>query len=58
MDNKYFKTKSKVFAYAIQYITDLSFYKFQNNNNETIYSFEVDDKIYKKIEELNNIKFS
>lgn len=58
MDNKYFTTKSKVFANAIQYVTNLSYYKFQNENDETIYSFQVNEGFYKKIEKLNDIKFS
>jgi hypothetical protein len=58
MNNKYFTTKSKTFAYAIQYITNQNFYKFQNENNETIYSFEASDILYDKINKLNNIKFS
>jgi hypothetical protein len=58
MKEKYFTTKSKTFAYSIQYVTNQNFYKFQNENNETIYSFEANDTLYNKIQELNNIKFS
>ena len=57
-NNNYFQTKSKVFAYAIQYITNQNFYKFQNNNDETIYSFEKSDDFDEKINKLNDIKFS
>lgn len=58
-DNKtYFTTRSKTFAYSIQYITNQNYYKFQNDNNETIYSFEITDDFYNKIKKLNNIKFS
>jgi len=57
-NNNYFQTKSKVFAHAIQYITNQNFYKFQNNNDETIYSFEKSDDFDEKINKLNDIKFS
>lgn len=57
-NNKYFQTKSKVFANAIQYVTNQNYYKFQNENNETIYSFEIVDNFYEKINKLNDIKFS
>jgi hypothetical protein len=57
-NNKYFQTKSKVFAYAIQYITNQNYYKFQDNKNITIYSFEINDNFYEKINKLNDIKFS
>ena len=58
MNNKYFTTKSKTFAYSIQYITGQNYYKFQNENKETIYSFEINDNFYEKINKLNDIKFS
>jgi hypothetical protein len=57
-NNNYFQTKSKVFAYAIQYITNQNFYKFQNNDTETVYSFEKSDGFDEKINKLNDIKFS
>lgn len=56
--NKWFQTKSKTFAYAIQYITNQNFYKFQNDKKETLYSFETNDGFYDKIDKLNDIKFS
>ena len=42
----YFKTKSKSYAYAIQYITGKYFYKFDGEGefkNYTIYSFEINE---------------
>lgn len=57
-NNNYFQTKSKVFAYAIQYITNQNFYKFQNNDTETVYSFEKNNDFDEKIKKLNDIKFS
>lgn len=57
-DKLYFTTRSKTFAYSIQYITNQNFYKFQNDKNETIYSFEVTENFYNKINKLNEIKFS
>jgi hypothetical protein len=58
MKDKYFRTKSKTFALAIQYVTNRNFYKFKDENECVIYSFEADDELYKKIKQLNNIKFS
>ncbi len=55
---KYFQTKSKTFAYSIQYVTNSNFYKFQNSNNETVYSFEIIDNFLEKVNKLNDIKFS
>lgn len=57
-DIKYFTTKSKTFAYSIQYVTNQNFYKFQNDEKETIYSFEITYNFYDKINKLNDIKFS
>lgn len=57
MNKKYFITKSFTYAIAIQYVTGLSYYKFQNNNNQTIYSFVVNDSFEDKIKELNKIRF-
>ncbi|MFR2887398.1 MAG: hypothetical protein ACLTDM_04255 [Clostridium butyricum] len=57
---KYFTTRSKTYAYSIQYVTGKAFYKFQNEN-DIIYSFEIentDKEFYKKINKLNNIRFS
>lgn len=58
MEEKYFRTKSKSFAYAIQYITNQRFYKFQDENNITYYSFVITNDFYNKIKALNNIKFN
>lgn len=57
-NSKYFTTRSFCFCMAIQYITNQNFYKFQNDINETIYSFEITDNFYEKINKLNEIKFS
>lgn len=58
MEDKYFRTKSKSFAYAIQYITNQRFYKFQDENNTTHYSFIITDGFYNKVKALNDIKFN
>ena len=61
-DTKFFSSRSKTFAYSIQYITNKNFFKFQNEDKETIYSFEVkkeeSEEFYEKIKKLNDIKFS
>lgn len=57
-NDKYMNTKSKTYAHAIQYVTNQNYYKFQNDKNETIYSFEVTEDFYEKINKLNKIKFS
>lgn len=57
---KYFTTRSKTYAYSIQYITGKNFFKFQKDG-DVIYSFEItelDKDFYKKLNKLNNIKFS
>jgi len=43
---------------GIQYVTNQNYYKFQNENKETIYSFEISEGFYDKIKKLNDIKFS
>ena len=47
----YFKTYSKTFALAIQYVTNKRFYKFDTDNG-TLYSFEISendkDRFYEK----------
>lgn len=58
MNQKYFKTKSKTFALAIQYVTNQNYYKFQDDNNITYYSFAQSDELINKIKMLNNIKFN
>lgn len=57
-DKNFFITRSKTFCMAIQYVTNQNFFKFQNDKNETIYSFEITDNFYDKINKLNEIKFS
>ena len=48
----YFKTYSKTFALAIQYVTNKRFYKFDTDNG-TLYSFEISendkDRFYEKV---------
>lgn len=55
MNKKYFQTKSKTLAYALNYL-GYSFYKF-NDDEVIFYSFETDEFFYDKLEKLNNIKF-
>lgn len=55
MNDKYFQTKSKSLAYALNYL-GYRFYKF-NDDNVTTYSFKVDERFYDKLEMLNFIKF-
>lgn len=56
MNKKYFQTKSKTLAYALNYI-GYRYYKF-DDNDVIFYSFVADDDFYKKLDELNGIKFS
>ena len=57
----YFRTKSKVFANSIQFVTGKNYYKFTDENGNTIYSFQLKkyeiDTFYKKIRMLEDIKF-
>ena len=57
----YFRTKSKVFANSIQFVTGKNNYKFTDENENTIYSFQLKeyeiDTFYKKIRMLEDIKF-
>lgn len=60
MNKKYFQTKSKTLAYALNYI-GYSFYKFNDiidGEDYIVYSFETDEKFYEKLEKLNDIRFS
>ena len=61
-DKIYWKTKSKVLAYAVQYVTNKKFYKFNNDNEIIIYSFEISedgkDDFYNKINLLDKIKYN
>lgn len=60
-NKNYFTTKSKAFAYAIQFVTDKQYYKFTKDEQIT-YSFEINneekDVFYNKLKSLQNIKFS
>ncbi|NFH69065.1 hypothetical protein FDC35_03935 [Clostridium botulinum] len=44
--SKYFITKNKYCADAIYFMTNIRYYKFTNDNNEEMYSFVKDKKIY------------
>lgn len=60
MNKKYFQTRSKTLAYALNYI-GYSFYKFDDvleGKEVLIYSFETDADFYDKLEKLNDIRFS
>ena len=55
--NKYFTTKSKTLAYALNYIDpEFSFYKFKNGE-DTVYSFTNSEKLQNKLELLNKVEF-
>lgn len=56
MNDKYFQTRSKSLAYALNYI-GYSFYKFKDDEDKIIYSFKIDDVFYEKLNQLNDIKF-
>lgn len=61
-DKTYFKTKSKTYALAIQYVTNKRFYKFNDEeDNSVIYSFELSrqekDKFYEKVNKLDLLRF-
>ena len=53
---KYFQTKSKTFAMAIQFVTGRNYYKFDSNEN-CVYSFKSDSKFLEKVKKLEEIKF-
>lgn len=58
MNKKYFQTRSKTLAYALNYI-GYSFYKFNDiidGEEYIVYSFETDEEFYDKLEELNKIR--
>lgn len=58
----YFKTRSKIFAISIQFVTNKQYYKFTNEDKETVYSFEIlkneQEEFYNKLNKLQEIKFS
>ena len=59
---KYFKTKSKTYAIAIQYITGESYYKFDSDEGDMkIYSFRINDDKFNsflsKVKELDKLRF-
>lgn len=64
IDNKkyyYYRTKSKNEAYAIQYITGLRFFKFDDELTKIkVYCFQIEKnnamEILKKINQLNILK--
>lgn len=53
----YYKTRSKTLAYALNFI-GYTFYKFHDDKDIIIYSFEVDEKFYEKLRMLEDIKFN
>ena len=57
MEQKYFKTKSKTLAYALNYL-GYSFYKFQDDEDRTYYSFIKTDKLLKDLKKLEDIKYN
>ncbi len=57
MSDKYFQTKSKVFAYAIQFVTNRRFYVFEDESDVKTYSFQADEWFYDKIRKLEKLKF-
>lgn len=56
MEQKYFKTKSKTLAYALNYL-GYSFFKFQDDEDRTYYSFIKTDKLLKDLKKLEDIKY-
>lgn len=56
MEQKYFKTKSKTLAYALNYL-GYSFYKFQDDEDRTYYSFIETKKLLIDLRRLENIKY-
>lgn len=56
MEQQYFKTKSKTLAYALNYL-GYSFYKFQDEEDRTYYSFIKTDKLLKDLKRLECIKY-
>lgn len=56
MKQEYFKTKSKTLAYALNYL-GYSFFKFQDDEDRTYYSFIKTDKLLKDLKKLEDIKY-
>lgn len=56
MEQRYFKTKSKTLAYALNYL-GYSFYKFQDEEDRTYYSFIETEKLLKDLRKLEDIKY-
>lgn len=58
---RYFKTKSKTYAIAIQYVTGKSFYKFNLDDDGKVYSFQLENEDFfnflEKVRQLDNIRF-
>ena len=56
MKQEYFKPKSKTLAYALNYL-GYSFFKFQDDEGRTYYSFIKTDKLLKDLKKLEDIKY-
>ena len=56
MEQRYFKTKSKTLAYALNYL-GYSFYKFQDEEDRTYYSFIETEKLLRDLRRLEDIKY-
>ena len=56
MKQEYFKTKSKTLAYTLNYL-GYSFFKFQDDEDRTYYSFIKTDKLLKDLKKLEDIKY-
>lgn len=55
-NSKYFRTKSKTLAYALNYL-GFKFYKYTNKENMIVYSFENSDVFKEKLRKLEDIKY-
>lgn len=56
--SKYYAVKSLTLAHAIQFVTNESFYKFQNDDGSTVYSFVRTEKFMKSLAEILKLKES
>jgi hypothetical protein len=56
MEKKYTNIKKKSLADAINFLTGLRYYKFTNDQNEIVYSFEEDEQFKRALEGLLNLR--
>jgi len=56
MEIKYTNIKKKSLADAINFLTGMRYYKFINDENETVYSFIEDDKFKKALKGLLQLR--